>query len=227
MYRGRVRAITGDGRVRVPLERARIAVAPAGKIEDPRGLAGLRWQECALPGTAASAMRAAGIWDFETKRNFDGEDWWWRIALDGAERGDWIDFEGVATLWDAWLDGEWVAQGDNMFVPRAIELEQPGKELVIRCRSIDAELGKKRPRPRWRVPMLEQQQLRWVRTTLLGRTPGWSPPCPPVGPWRPIHYQRGGLRVGTVTIDATVASGVGFLRVGAILDPKVERATLV
>src|SRR5438270_7869723 len=227
MYRGRVRAITGDGRVRVPLERARIAVAPAGKIEDPRGLTALRWHECTLPGTAASAMRAAGIWDFETKRNFDGEDWWWRIALDGAERGDWIDFEGVATLWDAWLDGEWVAQGDNMFVPRAIELEQPGKELVIRCRSIDAELGKKRPRPRWRVPMLEQQQLRWVRTTLLGRTPGWSPPCPPVGPWRAAWIGRRAHPVHDVAIDVRVEGGAGFVTCAADPGFDADACTLV
>jgi beta-mannosidase len=211
----------------VPLARARVASAPAGAVNDLAGLAKLDWLECALPGTAASALRAAGRWDFDTKRNFDADDWWWRVPLDGAERGDWLDFEGVATLWDAWLDGEWAARGDNMFVPRAIELEQPAKELVIRCRSLDAELGKKRPRPRWRVPMLEHQQLRWVRTTLLGRTPGWSPSCPPVGPWKPVVYERGGVRVGTVTVDAKLESGVGFFMVGATLDPKVERATLV
>jgi beta-mannosidase len=227
MHRGRVRAVSGDGRVRFAIARARVAVAPAGKIDHPRGLGSLRWHECALPATAAGTMREAGLWDWDTKRDFDGEDWWWRISLDGAERGDVIDFEGVATMWDAWLDGEWVAHGENMFVPRAIELEQPGKELVIRCRSLSAELAKKRPRPRWRVPMLEHQQLRWVRTTLLGRTPGWSPACPPVGPWRPIVFQRGGLRVGTVTVDTSVDSGTGFLRVGAILDPKVESASLV
>src|SRR5947207_2865514 len=83
------------------------------------------------------------------------------------------------------------------------------------------------PRPRGRVPMLEHQQLRWVRTTLLGRTPGWSPSCPPVGPWKPIVYQRGGLRVVRVTIDAKLEAGVGFFQVGALLDDKVERATLV
>ena len=38
--------------------------------------------------------------------------------------------------------------------------------------------------------MVKQQQLRWVRTTLLGRTPGWSPPAAPVGPWRAVWLER-------------------------------------
>src|SRR5438105_1056450 len=100
MYRGRVRGVEGDGRVRVSLARARVAAAPAGAIHDVQGLAGLRWSECTLPGTAASALAAAGAWDLDHPRNFDGEDWWWRVPLEGAERGDWLDFEGVATLWD-------------------------------------------------------------------------------------------------------------------------------
>jgi len=34
--------------------------------------------------------------------------------------------------------------------------------------------------------MVTHQQLRWWRTTLLGRTPGWSPPAAVVGPWRRV-----------------------------------------
>jgi beta-mannosidase len=38
--------------------------------------------------------------------------------------------------------------------------------------------------------MVANQQLRWLRTTLLGRTPGWSPPAAAVGPWRPIWIEE-------------------------------------
>jgi len=43
-------------------------------------------------------------------------------------------------------------------------------ELVICFRALDRALEAKRPRPKWRTPMVESQQLRWFRTTLLGRT---------------------------------------------------------
>ena len=226
MHRGRVRSVSGDGRARIVLDNARVAATPAGQIDNVARVDTLRWQECSLPNTAAGVLRAARQWDFDTKRDFDGEDWWWKIDVD-AQRGDVIDFEGVATLWDAWLDGERIGGGDNMFVPTAIELPSAGKELVVRCRSLAGELGKKRPRPRWRVPMLEHQQLRWARTTLLGRTPGWSPSCPPVGPWRPIVHERGGLRVGNISVDAHVEGGKGVIRLGAILDPRIESPVFV
>ncbi len=227
MARGRVRDVVGDGRMRVALERGAVTASRAGEHASPGELGALRWTECALPNTAAGALRAAGAWSLDDRRAFDREDWWWRVPLADARRGDWLEFAGVATLWDAWLAGAWVASGDSMWQPRAIELEAPAKELVIRCRSLDAELAKKRPRPRWRVPMLEQQQLRWIRTTLLGRTPGWSPPCPAVGPWRELALVRGGMHVGPIGVDARLESGVGFVTVGAQLDQRVERATLV
>jgi beta-mannosidase len=63
-------------------------------------------------------------------------------------------------------------------------------ELVIRFHSLDRLVKAKRPRPRWKAPMIENQQLRWFRTTLLGRTPGWSPPAAAVGPWRDVWLER-------------------------------------
>ena len=78
-----------------------------------------------------------------------------------------------------------------------------GDELVIRCRALDAALAARRPRPRWRAPMIENQQLRWFRTTLLGRTPGWSPPAAAVGPWRPVCVER---RRGLVVEDVRLVA---------------------
>src|SRR6185369_11278239 len=109
-----------------------------------------------------------------------------------------------------------VASGDSMWARREVVIEHTAKELVIRCRSLTAELGKKRPRPRWKVPMLEQQQLRWIRTTLLGRTPGWSPPCPPVGPWRPVWL--GPARPERIAIDARLEAGVGTVACSAAIE---------
>src|SRR5512140_242303 len=186
----RVRGVTGHTRIAVE-HGWELAAAPAGSIVDPDGLHGLRWIPATVPGTAAGALRAAGTWTWDDRRAFDAEDWWWRAPLGGElTAGCVLGFDGIATLWDAWVDGVHVASGDSMWRAHEVAIEHPVRELVIRCRALDAELAKKRPRPRWRVPMLEQQQLRWIRTTLLGRTPGWSPPCPAVGPWRPVWMEQ-------------------------------------
>ena len=224
--RGRVRAVTG--RTRTPIDRGwEVAVTPAGAFAEPHDVTAVEWLPAAVPGTAASALAAAGRWSWDDRRNFDGEDWWWRVRFDQPISG-WLGFDGVATLWDAWLDGEWIGHGESMHEERAIEVIVPARELVLRCRALDAELAKKRPRPRWRVPMLDRQQLRWVRTTLLGRTPGWSPPCAPVGPWRPVWLQPNSApEVGVVDVDARIEAGVGFVTIGAQLPAGTERALLV
>ncbi|HVW09630.1 MAG TPA: hypothetical protein VHC90_13660, partial [Bryobacteraceae bacterium] len=45
-------------------------------------------------------------------------------------------------------------------------------------------------RARWRTRVVSEQQLRWFRTTLLGRAPGLPAGPPPVGPWRPVSLVR-------------------------------------
>ena len=224
MNRGRVRGVTGTTRTVLARGWQLASAKPAGDLDAlPGGLDTLRWIPASVPGTVASALRAAGAWSWDSPRALEADDWWWKVPLGGATGV--IAIDGVATLWDAWIDGELVCRGDGMWARREIDVKG-GRELVIRCRALDAELAKKRPRPRWKVPMLEQQQLRWQRTTLLGRTPGWSPPCPPVGPWRAVWLEeRGALKVGEVTLDARLVGDTGFVQVGAQL--AAESATLV
>ena len=228
---GRVRGVTGNAGIRIE-HGWELAATPAGQVADPGGLERLvgaqavRWVPARVPGTAAGALRAAGAWSWDEQRNFDGEDFWWRAPLGGElGAGCVLGFDGIATLWDAWVDGVHVASGDSMWARHEVALEHTPKELVIRCRSLDAELAKKRPRPRWKVPMLEHQQLRWLRTTLLGRTPGWSPPCAPVGPWRGVWLEQRAHPIGEVRMSARVESGVGVVEVVAELT--AARANLV
>jgi beta-mannosidase len=62
--------------------------------------------------------------------------------------------------------------------------------VVLRFSSLQACLAEKKPRPRWRSQLMDHQQLRWWRTTLLGHIPGWSPPVPAIGPWRPLYIEE-------------------------------------
>jgi beta-mannosidase len=155
------------------------------------------WIATKLPATVASALRAAGNWSLDgATRQFDAEDWWFRLSFDGpsdASPAKWrIGFDGLATLVDVWLNGLHILRSEDMFLAHAIDVDlRPGSnELHLCCRSLQETLGRRRPRPRWRTPMVEHQQLRWFRTTLLGRTPGWSPPVAAVGPWREIWLEN-------------------------------------
>jgi beta-mannosidase len=154
----------------------------------------------------------------------DGHDFWFRAELPQMEAPETaLVFGGLATLADVWVDGEHRFSSDNMFVQRETA---SGREVKIRCRALD--FGTKRARSRWRVPMIENQQLRWFRTTLLGRTPGWSPPHPPVGPWRPVVVEsRNGFTVDEVSVRAHVPGVVDVACKLRALDQKIARVELV
>src|SRR5262249_871246 len=75
-------------------------------------------------------------------------------------------------------------------------------------------------RPRWRTPMVAHQQLRWFRTTLLGRTPGWSPAAPPVGLWRDVWVEtRRTIEVHDVRVHPVVRDRHGVLHLSARISP--------
>jgi beta-mannosidase len=64
---------------------------------------------------------------------------------------------------------------------------------------------------------VEHTQLRWLRTTLLGRTPGWSPPAPAVGPWRDVWLQRRPVDLQDLDLRTTWQAGAGALSLQARL----------
>lgn len=153
------------------------------------------WLAVPALGPVAEVLQQLGLWSLDAPaRRFDAEDWWYRLRFDlpdgAAAHAHVLGLDGLATVAEVWLNGAPLLQGSNMFLAHARHLADGwrprGNELWIACRSLDHDLGKRRPRPRWRAPMIEHQQLRWPRTTVLGRTPGWSPPCAVVGPWRPV-----------------------------------------
>ncbi|MCE9573028.1 MAG: glycoside hydrolase family 2 protein [Deltaproteobacteria bacterium] len=220
MTRGRIRAVSGHARFAI--EGWQLRAAAPGSITEPSALPADGWLPAQVPGTAASALRAAGAWSLDgPARRFDAEDWWWRasIALPDGPGRDVLCLGGLATLADVWIDGAHVLASTDMFLAHEVALPAGAREIAIRCRSIDPTLAAKRPRPRWRAPMIEHQQLRAIRTTLLGRTPGWSPPAAAVGPWRGVWIERrAGVEVHDLRLHATVIGDDGRLAVDAAID---------
>lgn len=182
---------------RIPLDTGwALCAAPAvaGPV-DPAQAPQAGWQPIAGAMPVAAALRANGQWSLDGPvRRFDADDWWYRLPFDlppGLDpRGAMLGFDGLATIAQVWLNGAPLLSSDNMHLshvcPAGALLRPHGNELLMRFGSLDAALAARRPRPRWRTPMVEHAQLRWWRTTLLGRTPGWSPPCAVVGPWRDV-----------------------------------------
>ena len=235
---GRLRSIGGHESIPI-CEGWAVAPTPPGAMAHPEGLDGaaLAWTAATVPCTAASALRAAGRWNLDApERRFDAEEWWFRTAFTAAPvtEGEecWLCFDGLATVAEVWFNGRHLMSTDGMFTEyecRVDSLLAGENTLAIRFRSLDALLTAKKPRPRWRAPMIAHQQLRWFRTTLLGRTPGWSPPAAAVGPWRPVRLER---RQAAQVSDVRIrAEGDGSLEVSVAVAPiggrTVDEVTLV
>jgi beta-mannosidase len=140
----------------------------------------------------------------------DSQTWWYRCRFDLPEL--WQDqalqlgLDGLATLAQVSLNGQPLLDSRNMFQRHVLTLPStalPARDntLLIRFDPLATVLAQRRPRPRWRAPMLAQQQLRWWRTSLLGRTPGWSPALPAVGPWGDVWLEP---------LDAQAATGLAW-----------------
>ena len=209
----------------VALERWSVAWTAPGVARHPSELKlpDEAWLAAAVPGTAAGALRAAGV---AGPARIDGVDWWYRCRILGlpvtpGARAV-LCFDGLATVVDGWLNGEPLLHGEDMFLASELDvterLREGDNQLILRFSALEPLLAARRPRPRWRAPMIEHQQLRWFRTTLLGRTPGWSPPFPAVGPWRPVRLQRrSALEVGRLDVRTALERGEGRVMVDASL----------
>ena len=197
--------------------------------------AGPAWLAAHVPSTAAACLRAADIWSLDSApRRFDAEDWWYRLrfAAPAAAQDLVLGFDGLATVADVWLNGKLLFTSDNMFLAHEYRIDAPlppDNELLIRFRALDRLLEAKRPRPKWRAPMVENQQLRWHRTTLLGRTPGWSPPAAAVGPWRAVWLEsRGLVQLTDLRMRSAVDGAKGWIEVTAAVTPSaVDSVELV
>lgn len=207
---------------------------PAGSVVDPDQLRAdaeanvQAWTTAPADGTVASMLQSAQRWSLDgPARRFDAEDWWFRLRFDapdpGADARQSLFFGGLATLAEVWLNGELLLRSNNMHLSHTCDdhlLRETGNELLMRFASLDAWLTQRRVRPRWRAPMVEHQQLRWARTTLLGRTPGWSPPAAAVGPWRDVALlETRRIAASQLRLATTLSGGRGTVSVDLVLMP--------
>lgn len=223
----------------------------SSSAERPEDLGDVEWLDIAGPTTVADALRRHGRWSFADRRAFDEETWWYRcrlppLSLDPGTKHV-LRIGGLATLADVYIDGRHVLRSENMFHEHRIDLDDLLRErhaegaarttsiseweILFRFAPLASALAEKRSRPRWKTKLVSHPQLRWIRTTLVGRMPGWSPPVPPVGPFRPVVLERFvGLRVNDVDLRPLVVGTAGVVQVSVrmseLASTAIARATV-
>jgi beta-mannosidase len=203
-----------------------VACAAPGTSPDAAGLDDLEWLPAQVPGTAAAALRAAGRWECNDGRDFDADDWWFRTWFDAepASAGEELTLalDGIATVADVYLNGEHVLSSDSMFAGHRLEvgrLIRPRNEVAIHCRALAPLLEvSRRPRARWRTALVSNGNLRFYRTMLIGRAPGFAPGPAAVGPWKPVRLERRrGVAVQRLQLRPRLDGARGRLEVRAVL----------
>ncbi len=221
---GAVRARVESHEVIELLEGWQAACSAPGEHAGAEELGGLAWLPAEVPGTAAGVLAAAGTPPWEIPADaLDGKDWWFRTSFALIERrGDdeevVLVFEGIATVAEAYLNGRRIHESSSMFERACVEvgdLVDDLNELVICCRALTPLLAvSRRPRARWRTRIVAQGALRFFRTMLIGRAPGFAPGPPVVGPWRPVRLERRrALVVTALELRPRLAGADGVLAV--------------
>ncbi len=182
-----------------------------GAVDAPASLHQIvEWLPATVPGTAASALRDAGLWRWgqDDEVILDGSDWWWRIEVPAGGKAL-LELGGLATLADVWLGDLHLLHSESMFVAHRLEVEARStrQTLAVRCAALGPQLAVRRPRPRWRSLLQRSQQLRWFRTSTLGRNGGWTRWAAPVGPWRRVTLTP--LDAPTARVEAILPSVSG------------------
>jgi beta-mannosidase len=170
-----------------------VAPSPPGGCAGPTEVDGLAWRAARVPGTVAGALG-----EDTAGRDLDAEDWWFRCRFDAEPAADGeevvLALGGLATVTEVYLNGRLVLESESMFAAHAVDVSRRlrgANELVICCRALAPRLAQARkPRARWRTRLVSNGNLRFYRTMLLGRAPGFAPGPAVVGPWRPVSLER-------------------------------------
>ncbi len=209
-----------------PLDGWEVASTPPGWCSEPGETGELLWQPAQVPGTAAGAVGP--------DRDFDAEDWWFRTqfvapGLNDGERLH-LELDGIATVSEVYLNGQRLLESSSMWKAHRVDvtdLVDEENELAIVCRALRPLLEiKRRPRQRWRTRLVADSGLRWFRTMIFGRSPGYAPEPAPVGPWRPVRLsRRGPVWVESLTASPRLEGGDGVVLVRAGMQGKPGELT--
>ena len=151
----------------------------------------------------------------------DALDHWFRLETE-LPGGSMLEFLGLATLSEIWLDGALLCRHETMFRPLRLTVPAPGGSRLELCFRALGAARRRMKRPRWRNRLVEDETLRGVRTSLLGRMARTGQPV--IGPFRPVVLHPPGVAPRLERLHATLQDGVGVIDV-RFAGPGVARLT--
>lgn len=178
-----------------------LALQAAGRLPDPFGDGG----------------EAAAAWVAD-------REWWWRCDFDAPACGPGqrtrLDFEGLDTLAEIWLNGERLGSSSNMFRPLGFALDgrlRPrGNRLAVRfspTRLVEAD----ETLPAWSfiADSIQETRRNLVRKAQFGWGWDWGPRLPTVGVWKPaaIRVETAAALTGAHFSTLALADGGAQARV--------------
>lgn len=181
------------------------------------------------PKTVASLLVDSTPQPIENLSDLETFDWWYALDVEKTTSGikHYLHFDGLATIADVWLNGELILHTENMFRAYRVDVTdsfQPKNELVICFRSLKEHLEINRKRPKWKTRLVDHQNLRWVRTTLLGSIPGWTPPIKPIGIWREAWLESvDAVCLNDFSLQSSLQNDTGLLHIKADINNITEQ----
>ncbi|MBL0370534.1 glycoside hydrolase family 2 protein [Rhizobium sp. KVB221] len=170
-----------------------LVVSEAGAYALPADIpASARTIAAPVPGTVAQALERSGKFDRANPASLNDCDYWYLAAIEGERPGPGrLQFDGLATIAEVYLNGERVLESVSQFISHDIPIALTGSDQLAICfRALNPHLAVQGPRARWRPQMITPPGMRLVRATLLGHMPGWCPDVEAIGPFRAIHLVR-------------------------------------
>ncbi len=153
-----------------------------------------------VPGTVAMAQASdlSNPWQsIDQLKHLDSKDWWYftefEVSNSNKKAMQTLQFDGLATLAEVYLNGEKILEADNMFRGFSVDVSDlinKKNQLAIVFRSQQQALSIRKTRPRWKTKLVNHQQMRWLRTTVLGSVDVWTPPITAIGPWKAIRFMQ-------------------------------------
>lgn len=153
-----------------------------------------------VPSTVAMTINGTAPECWAPQYDYNDYDWWYcfdfshlkNIQSFTSDFQTKLCFDGLATLCEIWLNNEIIVKTNNMFQRYEKILNKKinsNDKLFLVFRSISNELKIKRAKPKWKTKLVENQQMRWIRSTVLGHVAVWTPPIKAIGPWKEIFIE--------------------------------------